>query len=234
MNMSLIQTERLDATMQSMFNKHCVGYEGSEFTVHDKNGDSYTVHTIIVCTKCPEFQKALLNGEQSIHLENEKDIVEGFLRLLYGFQLQLTPDKIFDIWNLSIYCNYDKATLLRDVLLQNIAQLETKEKISLLSNVNISRADVIKKLSLKDIRIMSKEISDPEILQMFVEETIVRYSIDTNSLKQHNTLLDSQLKKIKSDIQSKKSQSGAGLFGAGLFNADPAGGFGGFGGFGGK
>lgn len=141
----------------------------------------------------------MTRGITSFHWESDADVVESFLKLLYGHRLALTSNKLFKVWLLSY--------VLKEILVNNVTQLSVDNKVKLLKNINVIPIDFIEKLGLKDIREMTSRVNDVEVLKLFVEASISRYGEVTKALKAENDKLLTELSVAQSKISKLETKS---------------------------
>ncbi len=174
------------------------------------------VHGVVVGPKCSYIEDEMEKGITSFKFDSDKETIENFFRLVYGHKLFLTSNKLFKIWLLASNCNYTKSFFLRDILIKNVSQLDIESKIQMIRNINVIPGEIVKNLSLREIKEMSSKISDPEILRLFVLESISRYGADTKSLKEHNNKLNIEIQKLQPSQQtSQYSDIFSAMFGQG-------------------
>ena len=199
-----VQTEASSASVKQLFGKKSQIYSESEIVIRDDSSNACIVHGVIVGPKCSHIEQEIEKGVKSFQFQNDKETIENFFRLLYGFKISLTSAKLYKVWLFASSCGYSRSHLLRNILIENVSHLDIASKVSMIQNVSVIPGDFVKKLSLKDIREMAKTIRDPEILRLFVEEAISRYGTDTKALRDHNIKLQESVVEAQQNVAAAR------------------------------
>lgn len=193
----VVQTEKSSEFLE-LFGASNTKFSGSEIVI---NG--IIVHKMIVCAKCTSIDEGVDKGQTTFNFENEYVVVEGLLKLLYGFRLSITIDRLYDILLFASMVGYVGSSQISAHIMKNLTNLSIDRKMKFAKNNHVIPENFVNNLSLNDIKTLTPLVkdSDTEFLRLFVFRVLNQYKTTTTELKEHIKKLDTEISGLKQQIQ---------------------------------
>lgn len=211
-----VRTEQLSQQEKETFNKASVGDLATDVITIINNGDfsnKFVIRRQITFGKWRLAKENFDNGNTLLAINEKPEILDSFLKILYGHEVKLTNEQIFLVWEFADRTGYVNSHNLRQNWEQNLGNLQLESKLQLLCNDRFpDKASIVEKLSIKEIRLLCKnhlsELSK-EVLASMNESLAQRYKTGTDSLKATNDSLNKKIKELELKLKSTVPLSGA-------------------------
>lgn len=175
-------------------------YPNPEFLFVGSDSSCHSARSDFVGTYCTYLDDELTKGVCEMHVDNSARTIQSFLRILSEEKMSLGIFEIMDIWKLAVHCGYRKANMLRDIIVSNVMQFDIDSQIELFGNANIDQSILVSKMSsIKQMREVSKKISDVDTLRLIVEQLIKQRNADIKIFKDDNEKLRAKI----ADLEGK-------------------------------
>ena len=208
---NFVRTENANEDLQREF------MESSSSGLYEEGSKTYSIKTRMndvesifmvhrsIIAKCRIIQRQIDDGFKNIIIPSESNAMTKFLRLLYGFNMKLTSNEVFDTWVLALECGYDKIHILERLLLTN--DTSTDVKLALLSGNKMDKLKIITACTLKQINELLEPnvVNDLETLRLLGKEVCIRYKTNTTLQKEFYENKLAEQAKIVEQNQAKQS-----------------------------
>lgn len=186
------------------------------------NQGSVTFHNFLIFPRCEALSKyPQVNGEY-VFEDDKLDVMELFVSLLYGSCVQMSFERLLKLHRFALQHSYSKLEILSNLLYDNIDKLSYTScenqmgvLLEILIDQSLDRQKIISKSKLAQLKRIAMMTEDPRILQFIIQETLSRYTTDTNAIKKQTEedklkvigLYETRVRSLENEIVTLKQKT---------------------------
>lgn len=200
-----IKTETVPEDQQKSFGSKLVTDDAKDIvTINNTFGGSikvFTIRRVVVGPKWSLGNNMFLSESLCHDTSVEHSVIENFLKLLYGFNVGVSLNELYNIWRYSDDTGYHNKRELLTTLEANISSLESRKQFEILM-LSQNKSAIVSKLTLNQLKQLVVEYSETlprEVLVAFFISAVDRYKADTTAQR-------TEIKKINGDLMTKSKE----------------------------
>lgn len=209
-----IQTEKISDNDKNSFNLKLLSDDETNIIILS-NTFNDSVKEFIIRKSVVGSKWNILNDSNLINSNIDHTLIEKFLKMLYGYNVSVKLNELYEIWKYAVDTNYSNHNTLLENLEININNLTLEQQYEILL-LSANKKNIIEKLSLnqlKHIRTQYGEFLPTNIVLLMFDSALERYKADTKlqqtKIKEQNVKIQEQNTKLNEKTTTNKAPNQA-------------------------